>query len=80
MTPRKPAPSKRSARPSRPRPRPARTPNGLALTPDESILLVANANTNDVAAFNVSEPGEARPLGFHPRRLVSHQRPRRPRR
>ena len=42
------------------------TPSSLTLTPDESILLVANANTNDVAAFNVKEPGKSTPLGFIP--------------
>ncbi|AGA26750.1 bifunctional YncE family protein/alkaline phosphatase family protein [Singulisphaera acidiphila] len=42
------------------------TPSSLALTPDESILLVANANTNDLAAFNVKEPGKSTPLGFIP--------------
>ncbi len=42
------------------------TPSSLSLTPDESILLVANANTNDVAAFNVKEPGKSTPLGFIP--------------
>ena len=33
------------------------TQNALALTPDERILFVANANTNDLAAVNVEEPG-----------------------
>ncbi|WP_406695944.1 alkaline phosphatase family protein [Singulisphaera sp. Ch08] len=42
------------------------TPSSLALTPDESILLVANANTNDVAAFNVKDAGKSTPLGFIP--------------
>ncbi len=42
------------------------TPNALALSPDGSLLLVANANTNDVAAFNVKDPAHATPLGFIP--------------
>ena len=42
------------------------TPSALALSPDESVLFVANANTNDLAAFNVKEPGESTPLGFIP--------------
>ncbi len=42
------------------------TPNALALTPDGAALFVANANTNDVAAVNVKEPGESAPLGFIP--------------
>ncbi len=42
------------------------TPNALALSNDGSVLFVANANTNDVAAVNVKEPGESHPLGFIP--------------
>ena len=42
------------------------TPNSLCLTPDGQILMVANANTNNLALFNVAAPGKARPLGFIP--------------
>ena len=42
------------------------TPNSLTLTPDGQMLFVANANANNVAVFNVSQPGKARPLGFIP--------------
>jgi DNA-binding beta-propeller fold protein YncE len=42
------------------------TPNNLSLTPDGELLFVANADANNLAVFNVSKPGEARPLGFIP--------------
>jgi DNA-binding beta-propeller fold protein YncE len=42
------------------------TPNGLSLTPDGKMLFVANADANNLAVFNVAEPGKARPLGFIP--------------
>src|SRR5262249_53367400 len=42
------------------------TPSSLALSPDESALFVANANTNDVAVVNVKELGASSPLGFIP--------------
>ena len=42
------------------------TPSSLALSPDESVLFVANASTNDLAVVNVKEPGESTPLGFIP--------------
>ena len=42
------------------------TPNSLTLTPDGQMLFVANADANNLAVFNVSEPGEAKPLGFIP--------------
>ena len=42
------------------------TPSSLALSADESILLVANANTNNLAVVNVKEPGASTPLGFIP--------------
>ncbi|GIW86166.1 MAG: hypothetical protein KatS3mg108_0490 [Isosphaeraceae bacterium] len=42
------------------------TPNALALSPDGSILMVANANTNDVAVVNVRQPAQSTPLGFIP--------------
>lgn len=45
---------------------PGATPNSLALTPDERTLFVANANTNVLAAFDVSDRRGARSLGFIP--------------
>lgn len=42
------------------------TPNALALSPDGSVLFVANANTNDLAVINVKEAGKSTPLGFIP--------------
>lgn len=42
------------------------TPNALALSGDGAVLFVANANTNDVAAVNIKEPGRSMPLGFIP--------------
>src|SRR5207302_8681022 len=42
------------------------TPGSLSLTPDGAVLLVANADANNLALFNVAEPGKARPLGFIP--------------
>jgi DNA-binding beta-propeller fold protein YncE len=45
---------------------PGNTPNSLCLTPDGEMLLVANADANTIAVFNVAEPGKARPLGFIP--------------
>jgi DNA-binding beta-propeller fold protein YncE len=42
------------------------TPNSLCLTPDGSLLFVANADANNLAVFNVSTPGQAKPLGFIP--------------
>ncbi len=45
---------------------PGSTPNSLALTPDGQTLFVANANTNAVAAFDVSDRKRASSLGFIP--------------
>jgi YVTN family beta-propeller protein len=42
------------------------TPSSLALSPDESILLVASANTNHLTFVNVKETGASTPLGFIP--------------
>jgi YVTN family beta-propeller protein len=42
------------------------TPNALALSPDEKTLYVANADNNNVAVVDVSEPGETSILGFIP--------------
>ena len=45
---------------------PGATPDGLALSPDEKLLFVANATINAVAVFDVSVPGKSRPLGLIP--------------
>jgi DNA-binding beta-propeller fold protein YncE len=45
---------------------PGSTPDSLALSPDARTLYVANAYTNSVAVFDVSERGGGRPLGFIP--------------
>ena len=42
------------------------TPNSLSVTPDGQLLFVANADNNNVAVFNVAEPGRSKPLGFIP--------------
>jgi YVTN family beta-propeller protein len=42
------------------------TPNSLSLTPDGEILFVANADSNNLAVLNVSDPKNAKPLGFIP--------------
>jgi DNA-binding beta-propeller fold protein YncE len=42
------------------------TPNSLCLSPDGDMLFVANADANNLAVFNVSEPGKAKSLGFIP--------------
>src|SRR5262249_46361494 len=42
------------------------TPNSLCLTPDGQVLVVANADANNLAVFNVAQPGQAKPLGFIP--------------
>ncbi len=42
------------------------TPSSLSLTPDGQLLFVANADANNLAVFNVAEPGRSRPLGFIP--------------
>ena len=42
------------------------TPNSLCLTPDGQMLFVANADSNNIAVFNVAQPGKAKSLGFIP--------------
>jgi YVTN family beta-propeller protein len=42
------------------------TPNSLSLSPDGKVLLVANADNNNVAVVDVSERGRSRSLGFIP--------------
>lgn len=42
------------------------TPNSLTITPDGALLFVANADANNLAAFNVSDRTKALPMGFIP--------------
>ena len=42
------------------------TPSSLSLTPDGKMLFVANADANNLAVFNVAEPGKSKSLGFIP--------------
>jgi len=42
------------------------TTNGLALSPDEKTLYIANADNNYLAVFDVSTPGKSRSRGFIP--------------
>src|SRR5262245_59129533 len=42
------------------------TPNSLALSPDQEVLYVANADNNSVAVLDVEERGKSRLVGFLP--------------
>jgi len=42
------------------------TTNGLALSPDEKTLYIANADNNCLAVFDVSKPGASQSKGFIP--------------
>ena len=42
------------------------TPNSIALSGDGKALLIANADNNNLALFDVSQPGFAQSLGFIP--------------
>jgi DNA-binding beta-propeller fold protein YncE len=42
------------------------TPNSIALSSDGRALLVANADNNNLAVFDISAPGHAKSLGFIP--------------
>jgi len=42
------------------------TPDALAISPDGKRLFVANADNNDVAVVDISEPEESRVIGFIP--------------
>src|SRR6201999_2854550 len=42
------------------------TSNGLALSPDEKTLYIANADNNCLAVFDVSKPGNSKSTGFIP--------------
>jgi len=41
-------------------------PVHVALTADETVLFIANSNTNNLAVVNVKEVGASTPLGFIP--------------
>ncbi len=52
------------------------TPNGLAISPDENTLYVANAGNNDVAVIDISTPGQSHlkgliPAGWYPTAVAS---------
>jgi DNA-binding beta-propeller fold protein YncE len=42
------------------------TPNSISLTPDGEVLFVANADANNIAVFSLTDPKEAKGLGFIP--------------
>lgn len=42
------------------------TPNGVALSPDETKLFIANADNNCLAVFDIKVKGKSRSLGFIP--------------
>ena len=42
------------------------TTNGLALSADEKIVYIANADNNCLAVFDVSKPGNSKSMGFIP--------------
>jgi DNA-binding beta-propeller fold protein YncE len=42
------------------------TPSSLCMSADGKLLFVANSDSNNLALFNVSEIGDAKPLGFIP--------------
>jgi len=49
-----------------PRAPPGTTPNSLALSEDGKVLWIANADNNNLAAFDVTQPGRSRSLGYIP--------------
>ncbi|MBU6175905.1 MAG: beta-propeller fold lactonase family protein, partial [Planctomycetes bacterium] len=42
------------------------TPNSISLSPDLSVLAVANADNNNIALFDIRERGQTKSLGFIP--------------
>ena len=42
------------------------TPNSLAVSPDQNVLIVANADNNNIAVFDIRERGKSKSLGFIP--------------
>lgn len=49
-----------------PRSPPGTTPNSLSLSEDGKVLWIANADNNNLAAFDVTRPGHSRSLGYIP--------------
>ncbi len=42
------------------------TPNSLSVSPDQNVLVVANADNNNIAMFDIRERGKSKSLGFIP--------------
>ena len=42
------------------------TPNSLSVSPDQNVLVVANADNNNLAMFDIRERGKTKSLGFIP--------------
>ncbi len=42
------------------------TPNSLSVSPDQNVLIVANADNNNIAMFDIRERGKSKALGFIP--------------
>ena len=42
------------------------TPNSLSVSPDQNVLIVANADNNNIAMFDIRERGKSKSLGFIP--------------
>ena len=42
------------------------TPNSLSVSPDGNVLIVANADNNNLAMFDIQERGKSKSLGFIP--------------
>jgi DNA-binding beta-propeller fold protein YncE len=42
------------------------TPNSISLSPDQSVLAVANADNNNIALFDIRERDQTKSLGFIP--------------
>ena len=42
------------------------TPNSLSVSPDGNVLIVANADNNNIAMFDIRERGKSKSLGFIP--------------
>lgn len=45
---------------------PGSTPNAIALARNEHVLIVANADNNDLALFDIRDPNQSRSMGFIP--------------
>ncbi|MCC9609386.1 beta-propeller fold lactonase family protein [Blastopirellula sp. JC732] len=42
------------------------TPASICVSPDEGVLLAANADNNNIAVFDIKKPGQTKSLGFIP--------------